>query len=234
MKLTVRLFAGLAETIGHSEVIVNIESSIIKVGELKEYLINQYPQAKDSIAISFIAKNQAYASADDTIEEADELALIPPVSGGEEADLKADSRYSRQTLFSPIGVAGQLKLKHSRVAIVGMGALGTVLANHMVRAGIGYIRIIDRDFVEWSNLQRQMLFEEHDAEVSAPKAIAAANRLRLINSAIEIEPHVTDLNATNAEKLLGDVDLILDGSTSVSSMIYLGFMEVLLALEGFP
>jgi molybdopterin/thiamine biosynthesis adenylyltransferase len=127
-----------------------------------------------------------------------------------------DTRYSRQRLFSPIGEEGQLKLSKSRIAIVGMGALGTVIANHMVRAGVGFIRIIDRDFVEWSNLQRQMLYDEQDALKFAPKALAAANRLRKINSLVEIEPHVTDLNPTNAQALLGDVGLILDGTDNFS------------------
>jgi adenylyltransferase/sulfurtransferase len=127
-------------------------------------------------------------------------------------NLLQEERYSRQKLFSPIGAEGQYKLKNARVAIVGMGALGTVLANHMVRAGVGYIRIIDRDYVEWSNLQRQMLFEEEDAQASSPKAIAAANRLRRINSLVEIEPLVTDLNPTNALSLLSGIDLILDGT----------------------
>jgi molybdopterin/thiamine biosynthesis adenylyltransferase len=138
----------------------------------------------------------------------------------EDGDLKSyngaveevDARYSRQLLFSPIGVEGQRRLIRSRVAIVGMGALGTVLANHMVRAGIGYVRLIDRDFVEMSNLQRQMLYDEEDAQQMAPKAIAAANRLRQTNCLVEIEPHVTDLNRTNAEELLTGVDLILDGT----------------------
>jgi molybdopterin-synthase adenylyltransferase len=123
-----------------------------------------------------------------------------------------DPRYSRHTLFAPIGEEGQRKLGASRVAIVGMGALGTVLANHMVRAGVGFVRLIDRDFVESSNLQRQMLYEEEDAAQSAPKAMAAAQRLARINSQITIEPHVTDLNPMNAEELLGGVDLILDGT----------------------
>nr|WP_261808081.1 ThiF family adenylyltransferase [Paenibacillus sp. N3.4] len=127
-----------------------------------------------------------------------------------------DARYSRQILFSPIGMEGQRKLNRSRVAIVGMGALGTVLANHMVRAGVGYIRLIDRDFVDKSNLQRQMLYDEEDADSTTPKAIAAARRLQLINSQVVIEPHVTDLNATNAEDLLNDVDLILDGTDNFS------------------
>jgi molybdopterin/thiamine biosynthesis adenylyltransferase len=127
-----------------------------------------------------------------------------------------DTRYSRQRLFSPIGEEGQHKLTKSRIAIVGMGALGTVLANHMVRAGVGFIRLIDRDFVEWSNLQRQMLYDEQDALQFAPKALAAANRLRQINSFVEIEPHVTDLNSTNAQALLADVDVILDGTDNFS------------------
>lgn len=101
---------------------------------------------------------------------------------------------------------------NSRVAIVGMGALGSVLANHMVRAGVGFVRIIDRDFVETSNLQRQMLYTEADASGCVPKAIAAANHLRRVNSSITIDPHVIDLNSINAEALLTDVDLILDGT----------------------
>jgi molybdopterin/thiamine biosynthesis adenylyltransferase len=123
-----------------------------------------------------------------------------------------DPRYSRQILFPPIGEAGQRKLSSAKVAIVGMGALGTVLANHVVRAGVGYVRLIDRDFVEASNLQRQMLYDEHDAEAYMPKAEAAAQRLRSINSLANIEPHVMDLNAANAEELLGAVDLVLDGT----------------------
>jgi len=121
-------------------------------------------------------------------------------------------RYSRQHLFPSIGKKGQEKLGQSRVAIVGIGALGTALANHMVRSGIGYVRIIDRDFVEYSNLQRQILFDEKDAELSIPKAVAAKDKLNLINSSITIDAHVTDLTWKNAEELLADVDLILDGS----------------------
>jgi molybdopterin/thiamine biosynthesis adenylyltransferase len=127
-----------------------------------------------------------------------------------------DARYSRQILFSPIGDEGQRKINASKVAIVGLGALGTVLANHMVRAGVGYIRLIDRDFVETSNLQRQMLYDEHDAQSLVPKAEAAARRLRAINSQVTIESHVTDLNSTNAEALLGGVDLVLDGTDNFS------------------
>jgi molybdopterin/thiamine biosynthesis adenylyltransferase len=121
-------------------------------------------------------------------------------------------RYSRQLLFPPIGEKGQQRLLDSRVAIVGMGALGTVLANHMVRAGIGFVRIIDRDFVEASNLQRQMLYTEQHAAEAMPKAVAAKDVLTQVNSSITIEAHVVDLHAHNAESLLSDVDLILDGT----------------------
>lgn len=126
------------------------------------------------------------------------------------------SRYSRQILFAPIGEEGQRSLMNARVAVVGMGALGTVLANHMVRAGVGYVRIIDRDFVEESNLQRQMLYEEADAADSKPKAAAAKERLSRINSLVDIDAHVVDLNASNAEALLSDMDLVLDGSDNFS------------------
>ncbi|MEW9698275.1 ThiF family adenylyltransferase [Paenibacillus sp. SI8] len=134
----------------------------------------------------------------------------------EEVKNDVDARYSRQVLFAPIGVNGQRKLNESKVAIVGMGALGTVLANHMVRAGVGYVRLIDRDFVETSNLQRQMLYDEDDAASSTPKAIAAAKRLQLVNSQVVIDPYVTDVNPTNAETLLSGVDLILDGTDNFS------------------
>jgi molybdopterin-synthase adenylyltransferase len=130
----------------------------------------------------------------------------------ENGDLSHLDRYSRQMLFLPIGPEGQAKLHEARVAIVGMGALGTVLANHMVRAGVGFVRLIDRDFVETSNLQRQMLYDEADAAGSSPKAVAAAARLRAANSQVAVEPVVADLNATNAEELLTDVQLILDGT----------------------
>ncbi|MGO0061349.1 ThiF family adenylyltransferase [Brevibacillus fluminis] len=121
-------------------------------------------------------------------------------------------RYSRQILFPPIGANGQEQLLQKKVAIVGMGALGTVLANHMVRAGIGHVRMIDRDFVEESNLQRQMLYDEEDAQSHLPKAVAAERKLSKINSGVHVEGIVADLHAGNAEDYLRDVDLILDGS----------------------
>ena len=121
-------------------------------------------------------------------------------------------RYSRQMRFSGIGEDGQRKLIATRVAISGCGALGTVIANGLVRAGIGFVRIIDRDFIELNNLQRQLLFDEQDIADNLPKAEAAARKLRKINSQVVIEPAIRNLDATNVEALLGDVDCILDAT----------------------
>ena len=121
-------------------------------------------------------------------------------------------RYSRQILFSGIGKEGQLKLLNSKVAIVGVGALGTVCANHLVRSGVGYIRLIDRDVVDLSNLQRQSLFNEEDVNLNLPKAVAAEKRLNTINSAVTVDAVITDLNLDNAEDLLAGFDCIVDGT----------------------
>src|ERR1700733_2364252 len=121
-------------------------------------------------------------------------------------------RYSRQVRFPQLGQAGQQALLKSRVSICGCGALGTVLANHLARAGVGFIRIIDRDFIETHNLQRQVLFDEDDVAQNLPKAEAAARKMRAINSTIAVEPVVTDLDHTNILDLVGDADLILDGT----------------------
>ena len=126
--------------------------------------------------------------------------------------LEPDERYSRQMLFRGIGVEGQRRLTASRIAIAGCGATGSVLASLLARAGVGTIRIIDRDYVELSNLQRQSLFDEADAAESLPKAIAAARKIAAFNSTIVIEPHVADLTPANIEVLLGDAQLILDGT----------------------
>src|SRR3990170_4103324 len=99
--------------------------------------------------------------------------------------LPSDERYSRQTRFAPIGETGQQRLASSRILLVGLGALGTVAADQLVRAGIGFLRIIDRDFVELSNLQRQSLFDEEDIRNNLPKAIAAAAKLQRVNSSVE-------------------------------------------------
>ena len=126
--------------------------------------------------------------------------------------LEPDERYSRQVLFRGIGAEGQRKLTASRIAIVGCGATGSALASLLARAGVGTIRIIDRDYVEASNLQRQSLFDEADAAESLPKAIAAARKIAAFNSEIVIEPHVADLTPGNVEVLVGSVQLILDGT----------------------
>jgi molybdopterin/thiamine biosynthesis adenylyltransferase len=121
-------------------------------------------------------------------------------------------RYSRQMRFSGIREAGQKKLLTARVTLCGCGALGTVLANHLVRSGVGNVRIVDRDFIETHNLQRQVLFDESDVASNIPKAEAAARKLRQVNSAVNIESVVTDINRTNILELCQDADLILDGT----------------------
>jgi adenylyltransferase/sulfurtransferase len=126
--------------------------------------------------------------------------------------LEANERYSRQILFAGIGAEGQKRLAASRVAVVGCGATGSALAALLARAGVGTLRIIDRDYVEPSNLQRQTLFEESDAAESLPKAIAAARRIAAFNSQIVVEPQVADLVPGNVESLLDGVELILDGT----------------------
>ena len=125
---------------------------------------------------------------------------------------EARERYSRQILFAGIGEKGQEALLGSRAAIVGCGALGTLQAAALARAGVGAIRIIDRDYVEPSNLQRQWLFEESDAAEGLPKAAAAERRLQRINSSVRVEGLVADLTPGNAEELLGDAQVILDGT----------------------
>src|SRR5215469_16362104 len=121
-------------------------------------------------------------------------------------------RYARQTLFAGIGREGQERLLASRVAILGCGALGTVLANNLARAGVGHLIIADRDYIEANNLQRQVLFDEDDLASNLPKAAAAAQRLRRINSDIAIEPLIEDINADNIEAIVARADLVLDGT----------------------
>jgi adenylyltransferase/sulfurtransferase len=123
-----------------------------------------------------------------------------------------NERYSRQILFRDIGAQGQAKLLNSRVLLVGCGALGASHAEMLVRAGVGKIRLVDRDFVEFTNLQRQTLFSETDAKERLPKAIAAQKRLTEINSDIQIEAVVADVNRSNIEDLIKNCDLILDGT----------------------
>ncbi len=126
--------------------------------------------------------------------------------------LDFSERYSRQVLFPPIGAEGQKRLSAARIAIVGCGATGSALSSLLARAGIGYLRLIDRDYVEASNLQRQVLFDEADAAESLPKAIACARKIGAFNSQIVVEPHSVDLTPDNAEELLAGVDMLLDGT----------------------
>ena len=140
-------------------------------------------------------------------------------------------RYSRQMLFAGIGVEGQQKLLTARVAVVGCGATGSVLAALLSRSGVGTLRIIDRDYVEPSNLQRQTLFDESDAAESLPKAVAAARRIAAFNSEIVVEPKVADLTPENVEELLEGVQLILDGTDNFETRYLLNDYAV---RQGLP
>jgi molybdopterin-synthase adenylyltransferase len=139
-------------------------------------------------------------------------------------------RYSRQILFSGIGEAGQQKLLDAGAVLVGCGALGSVAASLLVRAGIGHLRVIDRDFVESSNLQRQALFDEADAGQSLPKAIAAERRLRAINSSVTIEGIISDVTPKNVAELLGGFPLILDGTDNFETRLLLNDAAVSLGV----
>src|SRR5664279_6515922 len=123
-----------------------------------------------------------------------------------------DDRYSRQVLFAGIGEDGQRLIRQATVAIAGCGALGACQAGALARAGIGKLVLIDRDYVEWSNLQRQWLYDEEDARESLPKAVAAARHIARINSEVTVETQVADLAPDNAADLLEGVDLVLDGT----------------------
>lgn len=125
---------------------------------------------------------------------------------------QALARYGRQIIFASLGEAGQRRLLAARVVIIGCGATGTVIANHLARAGIGYLRLVDRDYIELNNLQRQLLFDEDDIRQGLPKAVAAANKLRRINAEIEIAAVVTDVNPGNVLPLIQDADLVMDGA----------------------
>jgi len=122
------------------------------------------------------------------------------------------ARYARQTRFASLGEEGQRRLCEGRALLCGCGALGSTIANLLVRAGIGMLRIVDRDFVELHNLQRQSLFDENDARECLPKAVAATAKLRQINSTVAIEPIVADIDSSNVEQFCEGVDMILDGT----------------------
>ncbi|MEO8500660.1 MAG: ThiF family adenylyltransferase [Vicinamibacteria bacterium] len=135
-------------------------------------------------------------------------------------------RYSRQEIFTPIGRGGQARLGAARVAVVGCGALGSQLAETMVRAGVGLVRLIDRDIVEESNLQRQSLFTEADARALRPKALAAKARLGTVNSEVAIDARVEDLTWDNASTLLDGIDLFLDGTDNFDTRYVLNDLSV--------
>lgn len=137
-------------------------------------------------------------------------------------------KYSRQILFAGLGEAGQESLLGSSAVLAGCGALGTVVANLLVRSGVGRLRIIDRDFVEPSNLQRQTLFEESDARDFLPKAVAAQRRLRAVNSGVAVEGVVADLTPDNARELLSGFPLILDGTDNFETRLLINDAAVAL------
>src|SRR6266545_8418045 len=128
-----------------------------------------------------------------------------------------NERYSRQVLFSGIGSEGQRRLLQSKVLIVGCGALGSAQVESLARAGVGRLRIADRDFVEASNLQRQTMFTERDATERIPKAVAAANHIQEINSEVQTEPEIADVNYSNIERLIEDCDIVLDGTDNFAT-----------------
>lgn len=137
-----------------------------------------------------------------------------------------EERYSRQILFAGIGSEGQSRLAKARAVIVGCGATGSVVAGLLARAGVGSLRIIDRDYVEASNLQRQALFDEADAAASMPKAIAAARKLAGFNSEIAVEPEVADLTPENIDSLLAGAQVLLDGSDNFETRYLLNDFAV--------
>lgn len=127
-------------------------------------------------------------------------------------------RYEKQKRFEPIGPSGQRRLRKSHVVVVGCGALGALAAEQLVRSGVGSVRLVDRDFVEWSNLQRQALFTEADAAAHTPKAVAASVHLAAINSEVAIEPIVADLTRKNADTFIdATVDLVIDGTDNLET-----------------
>jgi adenylyltransferase/sulfurtransferase len=135
-------------------------------------------------------------------------------------------RYSRQVLFPAIGEAGQERIQRAAVCVVGCGALGSFQAEALARAGVGRLRLIDRDYVDYTNLQRQWLYDENDARDESPKAVAAARRLHQINRHVQAEPFVADLTPSNAEELAATFDLILDGTDNFETRYLLNDLSV--------
>ncbi len=135
--------------------------------------------------------------------------------------LEEKERYARQTAFHVIGKEGQEKLAKSRVMILGCGGLGSASSSILARAGIGYLKLVDRDFLELNNLQRQILYEEHDVKEGLPKPIAAERRIKRINSAIQVESVIADVNRFNIEKLIANVDLVIDAADNFETRFLL-------------
>lgn len=135
-------------------------------------------------------------------------------------------RYRRQMRFAPLGDEGQRQLLAARALVCGCGALGSVIADQLVRAGVGFVRIVDRDFLERDNLHRQILFDERDVAEELPKAVAAGRRLAQINSEVTIDPVVADVSATNIARLAGDVDVIVDGTDNFETRYLLNDFAV--------
>ena len=136
------------------------------------------------------------------------------------------SRYHRQMLFGPMGEEGQKRLAQARVGLVGCGALGSVIASHLVRAGVGFLRVVDRDFLELNNLQRQMLYTEQDVSRRLPKAVAAADHLRAVNSEVVIEPVVADINPFSIVRFADGLDLLVDGTDNFSTRFLINDLAV--------
>jgi adenylyltransferase/sulfurtransferase len=140
-------------------------------------------------------------------------------------------KYSRQILFHPIGADGQEKLLESKAVILGCGALGTAQANALARAGVGTLRIVDRDIVEESNLQRQVLYDEADARERLPKAIAAARKLKQVNSDVKVEGVIEDVDSRNIEKLVSGFQVILDATDNFEARYLLNDVSVKLGIS---
>jgi adenylyltransferase/sulfurtransferase len=148
--------------------------------------------------------------ADTQLMNGDHVSIVPLIAGGASSQTHID-RYSRQVTLPYIGVAGQKSLLRSSVLVAGCGALGTVTATQLVRAGVGKVRIVDRDFIEYHNLQRQVLFDEEDVRDQIPKAMAAERHLRKVNSSVEVEGIVDDINYGSIQRHVQGMDIILDG-----------------------
>ncbi|WP_211747954.1 ThiF family adenylyltransferase [Paenibacillus sp. Marseille-Q4541] len=134
-------------------------------------------------------------------------------------------RYSRQELFAPFGREGQNKLINSRVLVIGAGALGTGVAETLARGGVGHLTIVDRDYVEWSNLQRQQLYNEEDVRQRLPKAVAAQKRLQAINSEINVEIHVMDAGIDELDVLIENTDLVMDATDNFDTRLIINDMS---------